>query len=455
MASFKRGVVFLFHLLFFFFIASFFLTLGSDETGPLGARMGVGGGLLVGFYLCFRKEIRSLSLKSLSLWFFLSFFIFELIRFVWAFWRMALGAEQKDSLILLAHLSSPLVWAFYLGFFSITLVVSHRRKWTERLLWLASWCGFLLALSALPPLLRTGSAGYIVREGRGVFFPPVLYSHWIFSKYLLGHYAHPNHAGDVIALGFFPAAGLFLYGLHGLHRKKLSPTSLGLVATFTGATALAVILFFSRGTILSFSIAFALFFLVTLVKFPSRTQLIFSGAVFVAVLIFLIWAGNLPGVWKELGTLKTETNVTERTSFSTNREGARRGLRIYRDHPLWGVGTEGYAIVSERYATPGSEQLYMAKVRTMNHFLQILAEEGTGALLYFLFLGAYFVEVVSGLLGTKSRFQFMAGLSLVMGVVMILIHSSIHFLMEQFSISMLVYIYMGASLGVLSKDFQR
>ena len=72
-----------------------------------------------------------------------------------------------------------------------------------------------------------------------------------------------------------------------------------------------------------------------------------------------------------------------------------------------------------------------------------------------MFLGAYFVEVVSGLLGTRSRFQFMAGLSLVMGVAMILIHSSIHFLMEQFSISMLVYIYMGASLGVLSKDFQR
>ena len=437
--------------LLFFFIASFFLTLGSDEAHLLFLRQAYGALLLGGFFLVFRGELTPLFLKSLAIRFFLFFLIFQLVR---------LGAVffSRNPALSLAYLNSPVVWFFYFGFFVLGFLYFRVRKRVERLLWSLSWCGFLLALNALPALLTIGRPEYLGPDGFRGFFYPAFYSFSFFSKYLLGRFANLNYTGDVVALGFFPATGLFLYSLHRLRERKIALTSLGLPATFAGATALAVILFFSRGTILSFSIAFMIYILATLLKFPSRHQLIFSSVILGLVSIFLIWAGNLPGVWKELGTLRRETHPEDLTSsFATNREGAHRALAIYRDYPLWGVGTDGYAIVSKKYTSsiPRPAPLLLADIRAMCHYLQLLAEEGMGAYLYFFFLLAYFFEGIRGLRRTKSRFQFTAGLSLFAAVVMVLIHASINLLMEQFSISMLIYIFMGASLGVLRNDFER
>ncbi len=452
MADSKGWIVSLFEVLFLFFIASFFLTLGLDDPDQMRSRMGVGVFLLGSFFLCLRKRFDPF--KSLTALGFLSFFVFGILRWLWAVWQINLRYPGENRVLLFSYLSSPLLWSFYLGFFALSLTLFSRRSRVERLLWLLSWCGFLLAINVIPPLLIRGHVGYPLGDGRSVVFHPLFYSPPFVAKYVVSRFGHPNYTGDVIALGLFPAASLFVYSLR--QRGGKNRLSLGLLATFVGATALAVVLLFSRGTILSFSIGFLLYLLAGLIKFPSRRQLIFSGVVFSAVFIFLVWAGNLPAVWKEIQTLRLETREVEGgTSFSTNREGARRALAIYRDYPLWGVGTDGYPLVSEKYASRGSESFYMAKVRAMCHYLQVLAEEGMGAFLYFFFLSAYFFEVVRGLWGTESRFQFMAGLSLFSAIVMILIHSTFNHLMQQFSIAMLVYIYMGASLGVLRRDFRR
>ena len=90
----------------------------------------------------------------------------------------------------------------------------------------------------------------------------------------------------------------------------------------------------------------------------------------------------------------------------------------------------------------------------MCHYLQVLAEEGSGAFLYYLFLLAYLAEMAKGLWGTQSRFKFIMGLSLFAPVLMILMHAAINPLMQRFSTSMLVYMTMGAGLGVLRKDFE-
>jgi len=54
----------------------------------------------------------------------------------------------------------------------------------------------------------------------------------------------------------------------------------------------------------------------------------------------------------------------------------------------------------------------------------------------------------------QSRFQFMSGLALFCAVLMVLLHASIHYLMQRFAISMLVYLLMGAGLRVLRPDFE-
>ncbi len=318
-------------------------------------------------------------------------------------------------------------------------------------------------MNAIPALLIKGHAGYLGADGKPGFFYPAFYFNDYLSKYLLSRFSHVNYTGDVIAFGVFPALGLFFYALYLFREKREKPlASCTLPALFCGVTALAVILFFSRGTIICFSMAFLVYLLTLFVKFPSRIQSIFTLAALVLVLIFLFWAGNLGKVWNEIGTLQRETEVTNtHTSSSTNREGARRALRIYRAYPLWGVGTDGYSNVSLRFATEGtairnldSDFMAMAEFRAMCHYLQVLAEEGIGAFFYFLFLLAYFFESIRGFFKTKSRFQFISSLSLFAPVFMVLSHAAINHLMQQFSISVLVYLLMGATLALFQPDFE-
>ena len=462
----RKGLLFFFELAFLFFIVSFFLTLGFDTSYQNHFRM-VYGAILIVTFLCFLAKLsRDYSFKSLTGICFLLFLIFELARCFMAAWQIKFGnPTDEQALLFYYHLTAPLTWSVYFGVFALGFFLFRTRERALRLLWVLVWCGFILAMNVLPPLLTKGHPGYAGPDGQSGFFYPLFYFHPLVSKYLMSRAGHVNYTGDVVALGFFPALSLFLYALHRLGgtpkssfiveaSHEISFASLGIPATFAIASALAAILFFSRGTIMAFAASLVLYLLATVLKFPSRFQLGATGMALLLLVGFFFWAGKPEAIWKELQTVEGETDTTKETSFGTNREGAQRALALYKAHPFWGAGTEGYAEFSIRFATRGTEKNLMARVRAMCHYLQLLAEEGVGAFVYFLFVIAYFLEVGWGLLWTKSRFQFLAGLSLVMGVAMVLAHAAINHLMQQFSIASLVYILMGASLGILKKDFE-
>ena len=149
-----------------------------------------------------------------------------------------------------------------------------------------------------------------------------------------------------------------------------------------------------------------------------------------------------------------EFNESEQNkSLDANREGIRRSLALFKHNPVGGVGTKGYEAVAKHFAIPGTEGSLANQV-ALCHYAQTLAEEGLGALIYFLFLFAYLIETLMGLKKSKSRFQFIAAVSLFSAVLMVLFHAGISQLMQRFAISLLVYILMGSSLAVVSKDFE-
>ena len=447
------------HLIFAGYLVSFFLTVGADSPPHYFFRLWFGVFLLAAFFLlCLPglisgKEI-ALSMRPCgSLLVFSAFTGFEIIRF------FTPDLAVRDAGVLAR-------WVFYLFFFGLSFSVFTAKKDVRRLLNVMSWSGLFVALNALPPLLMKGRPGYVPSAVKGGFFHPVFYFHPWVSHYLLSRFAHKNWTGDVMAFGLFPLLGLIFYSLD--RWKGPDPRRLSVLATrLTAAllTAAAILLLSSRGTTVFLAGSFMVFLLFLLFKFFSGRQLVFTVSVFVLIAGFAVWAGDFDKVRKRLATLQTievqafknnqETDPYQSRSVYTNIEGAKRALRIYHDHPVWGVGTGGYAAVSEKYATPGLEKANtLSKFAAMCFYLQLLAEEGMGAYLYFLFLAVYLVEMGWGLFKTKSRFKFIAALSLFCPVLLVFGHASINHLMQNFSFSMLVYISMGASLAVLRPDFQ-
>jgi len=439
--------------LFLLFIFSLFPTLGADSPQPVFARMVFGGGLFV-FSLPFLwPQRRFVSLKSTTALFFLAFFGWEILRAVWAFWKLYLESVPEGIVLpLRRYLTSPVKWGFYFFSFLSAFWIFRPRRQIVRLLWVLSASGFFLALNAIPYVLVVLKQRGEYFTGPARFFLPPFYSHPWLRDYVFAGTSHVNYIGDLIGLGFFPALALFFYALWKSRRNILSVVLPILMAS---TTALAVILLFARGSILSFLIALAVFLAAVLWRYPSRKRVLFILIGLGCVGGLLLWAGNLPEVGKEIATVQGEWDPSASSrSLDTNREGMRRALAIFRQNPLGGVGTDGYRAVAKHFALPGTEGS-LADIVVLCHYLQLMAEEGAGTILYFIFLVAYFVEVPRGLAHAESRLQFLAGLALFSAVFMVLLHAWVNQLMQRFAVSLLTYTLMGASLAISSKDFNR
>lgn len=437
---------------FLFFVILFFLGLGTDNPNHIYWRMGYGFFVSALFLFFFRNELKHKELsRNLTLLFFASFILFQGIRSAWSLWQMlGRGLRASSTLPLTRYLESPLEWIFYFSCFVLSFFLFSRPSSARRLLWTFTFSSFFLALNAIPPLLIKGRAGYPLPEGGRVFFHPLFYFQEWMDKYLLGSFAHPNYTGDLIAFGFFAALGLFFYFIQqGKEQKNFERSIVVLVFFLMAANVVASISFLSRGTILCLAFAFWVYVGILFLKYPSRAMGLLILILVALGLGFLYGAINWSMVWKELQSIPQEFSSTQMTSLSTNAEAAKRALVIYKVYPLWGVGTGGYASVSDIFASPASEVLVTAKFRAMSHYLTLLAEEGIGAYLYFLFLLAYFFELGKGLWKVQGRFQFLASLSLGTTVLMLLSHASVFYLLQLFSFSSLLYILMGASLGIL------
>ncbi len=456
----KNSSAAFFEIFFLVFVASFFLTLGVDLRDQLYLRLWLGGILSAVFFIFFQKE--SPASKDLTVLCFFSFLGFILIRFLGTvFLIIKAGNLTPDRLLLFPqYLYSPFRWSFYFVFFLLSFCFFRTKARVHHLLWTLAGTGFFLAINAIPPFLLKGEASYLAGDGQMVYFHPLFYSCEVLSKYVFGRFSFINYVGDLIALGFFPAWGLF-FREWDLWRQEKETKHLILFVTaafFCAATALGVVLFLSRGTLICFFWALIVYLFTAFLKFPSRSQSLGVAVSLFLVLVVLFSTGTLKKGWNEIRTLQTESEKTKE-SISTNREGARRAVRIYLSHPLLGVGTEGYLNFSLRYGSPkpageSHPSWVMADHKAMCHYLQVLAEEGIGAFFYFLFLLAYFFESIRGFFKTKSRFQFISSLSLFAPVFMVLSHAAINHLMQQFSISILTYIFMGATLALFRPDFE-
>jgi hypothetical protein len=434
----------------------FLVTLGTDMPSQVHFRM-LYGALLAGLFIFLISSRKSkleftgyFSAYGLGL-----FLIFELIRFFWATWRLRSGiVVDEETEILKRFGPSVIPWVYAFVFFIMSLSFFKSREEVRRLLWVIAAVCFFMAMNVIPTFLLTGNIFYQVSENEIRFFYSALHFHAWISKYILGFQPQVNWTGDMIAVGFFASVALFLYALPVWKQEERRPEQehfiaiLGLAGLFASVIILAVVMFNSRGTILSVVLATVLFTVLLLIKFRSGKILSLMGLILVCAFGLLIWAGNPQGTWKELQTLQSEVDPEKDASMQTNREGATRALAIYRDYPFWGVGQHGYAALSMKYATPGREGDLLAKFRVMSHYLQLLAEEGVGTFLYYFFLLAYLFDFLIRFFKTRSVFESLSGLGLFSAVFMILIHAAINHLMQNFVVSMLVYMLMGASLGL-------
>jgi len=452
-----------FEFAFLTFVFSFFLVLGSDFPHQVWFREQLGLVLLVlglvGWMLRDRRTDRAEI--PLCVWLFFGFVVFELFRQGWGICHVAL---LKKSAALPAStarfLKAPFQWLFYFSFFLVGFLFFHTRDRARRFLWLCGWIGFFLAVNVIAAVLLRGEPWYVMDQGRVVFFHPGFYFNPAVAKYLLGSFVHTNYVGDIVAIGFFSSLGVLFYCFHAKQPKRTMSAflvtmepSFWLSLTFCLVSSLAVFMLMSRGSILFFGVGLVFWAAVYLKRFYSARQLILVLGMVVGLGLFCVSVWNMGRVGGEMKTLGAEFRLSSGQSLTTNVEGAKRALKIFLAHPMLGVGTGGFEDVSQKFASSGSASFPILQFKAMSHYLQLLAEEGVGALIYFVFLAAYFVEVLKRLFRLESQFQFMAGAALTTCVLVVLGHATINHLMQRFSVSVLVYILMGVSLGLLRRDF--
>lgn len=448
------------------FIFSFPFVLGSDFHYQFNFRYYFSLILFSLAFLYFWVYKRSF-LKNAAFFCFLFFLCFEIGRALWAYVSLLQGDMEEQKALLMRFQTAPKFWGSYFGVFCLSYLVFSSRK---IVVWFAQgmgWICFLLAINIIPPLLIHERLGYLMESGKLVFFYPSIYFHPWISKYLVGHYAHPNWTGDVIAFGFFSTLGLISYGIYSFFRKKEENSKGGSALLLSGniclVTAAAIFLIFSRGSILSFILGLSIFFGFVILRYPSRKLILGIILLGGSLFAFVAWAGNLGEAWQEMQTLNKEVSALEKdpdktihkgTSIYSNREGAKRALRIYKDYSFLGVGTNGYQSVAKKYASSETWKRYkLSNFQAMCHYLQVLAEEGLGAYLYFIFLLVGCIEVIIRLFKTSSRFQFFLALGFFSFVVMVLFHAAFNHLMQRYAISMMVYAAFGTCFGILSKNF--
>lgn len=450
--------------LIFLFIILLFLSLGVDRAELDQVRYFGASAVLLGFVFFVREGLPAQVFQSKAMLLFFLFIIFQFIRFFWGVVGLQwMKPDADQAQLFLSYTQSALPWLYYFGVFAVFYAWFSSRKKIKKLLGWLSGGGLLVAMNVLPPLMQHGTMGYWTGKKYVFFHPSFYFSKWI-SVYLVSDFGHVNYVGDIIAIGFFAALGIFSYAFsHWLAQDKYQRRvngfpylGIGFPISVMSFCILAILLLFSRGTILSFVIALVFFISVLALKNRTKKQFLFTVFILGLLGLVLIWAGNLKSVWKELATLQAEVQSSEDTSSASNIEGAKRALKIYKEYPVWGAGVNGYADQSQRFASSPEAyaKLILVRFKAMCHYLHILAEEGAGAFLYFLFLIFYGWECGKGFWKTASRFQSVAALALFSSMVMIFTHAWINFLLQQFNMSLLVYAVMGSCLAVLRSDFQ-
>lgn len=452
--------------LFSFLFTLLLLTLGSDTTNQKIFRMSLCLLFVIPLVLQYKKS-RVISLRvDGPAFLFAIVVIFQIVRAGFFYINPSLLADDQINF----YQESLFRWSCYFIIFTASSMIFTSKRfvnWFSNVLLASS---FFIAINAIPALFANtqGTAGYEIEGGGRVFFYPLFYFHDWVGKFFLGKFAHPNYTGDLIAIGFFVAMGTATYLVREfLDRKKKQDLEFNLDVRrnflasilfrvfIASVVATAAVMFFSRGTILCFAVVVLIYFVSLMIRFKSIFITTLSILLVCGTCAFVAWSVDTKELFQEMQTLEGEMDSEQLSSFSSNREGFKRAIGIYKDHKIWGVGTRGYKQYSELYASEGTlKTLWFTKNQSMNHYVHTLAEEGLGAWFYFAFVICFFIFVMHGLISTRSYYKFVMILSYLAPVVMILLHATFNHLMQRFSMSMIVYALMGVCLGLCREKFK-
>ncbi len=401
---------------------------------------------------------------------FFVFCLFQAGRAVYAGLLLKFGGiTAVDTLTRLGlYGAAPLRWASYFAIFFVFYTTALKKSRALVIFRVFCWSAFLLALNALPPLLQLKQDPIYSFAGSSGFFLPFFYHYKWLGDYIFSYFTHVNIFGDILNLGLFPALGLALYALHlrTLDKRELLPSDAALSKglpfvlmrlLMAAVIFSAILLVFSRGTMISVTLAGFIFMSGLGWKLFKKKNLFFLLLVIAGLVLGMaVWAGNLSKAVGEVFTLTNE-HGQEGTSSYVNRRAKEISFAMVHDNKMLGVGLKGYPKFSTRYDSQWKQdsQEKGYHYAGFNHYLTILCEEGLiGGSLYFLFLIVWLSEVFWRILTTKSYFKFVAGFSFVCSVITVLIHSCFNSLMQLYGTASLVYAAMGISLGILSKSFQ-
>lgn len=453
-----------FEVLFEFFLYLFLFLLFSsiNSAGPelIQFRLVLGILLIAAAPFLFRRSL----LPGWRPWFLLiSVFFFLLLQAAKAavgifHLTVPMAESRKVSEVLYASYAwGPLEWFVLIGMFFVMAGFFCRKDRAERLLKTLVLSATFLAAAALPPLLHDGY-GYGNYNGKDfTFFPSFFYAHGWLAKYLFGRWASMNWAGDYMAFGVFAAAGLGFYDLYRILEKK-EPGNPGrpffwLMLSMINAAALFLLR--SRGSMLFFILVFIPYVAAVLIKLPLSHKKVWASGFIAAFLVFVFWAGNIPAAVKEMQTLSDETSRISRRSYNVNLDGQQRARRMFEAYKLFGVGRGNYIKASQTFAGEGIEadSVASANFTCMSHYWTVLAEEGMSGIPYFLWIFFLCLWALKQSGSASSRFQCIAGISLLAPMLMVLGHASINDLMDRFGMQALVLLSAGALWGIFRKDF--
>jgi O-antigen ligase len=318
--------------------------------------------------------------------------------------------------------TAALKWAAFFLLAFLFLQAYRSVEHLRGLIWFLLILGFVVALFGIIQHHTFNGKLYWLRELRSGGVP-------------FGPYVNRNHFAGLMEL--LVPTGLALLFLRGVRRDRLA-----LVGLFTVIPIGALFLSASRGGIVAFVFEVVLLGLLVWVRPAGRKSLAFSTVVVLAVAAFLIWLDVGKAFERFVQTPAEELTRGRRVEMVQDT------WRIFRDHPVKGIGAGTLVAVFPRYET-----LYDGKVvdHAHNDHVEFLAETGViGGVFGLAFLVLLYVRALRRMEDSSGMFLLGVRIGSLVACSGLLIHGLVDFNLQIPSNALLFFLLAAVAAG----DFQ-